>query len=1391
MVSIAGTPVSVLYSGFEIDDSISSVSTASMTIKDDTGLKHFTKSQQVTIADHDLGVLYTGFVNSAEEDKQIPNDLLFSKIDSNDNHYLTGKRSYPGPEFTNTFAGPIVTEVLNTLTAEGITAPYESRRETTAAQLSSGTLSNTVGANNVADGDLELAPSGTSVSIVENTTSIFSAGTLTNVAAANNSLTATSSKAIKLTGTMNVPDSTNAQVFYKIWSGTYTIQANDRVSFYCWIDSTSPEIKATLDVVCTDGTRLQDKNGDLGYSDFNGIEPGANNDLAGYADGQWYFRRFNLSGFAGKSITYIAVGLGGQKTGTYAAYFRNILVRTGDTGTIHLTAFNTTLATTAQQLQTTGYKDVNLSVVPVYDLQRYVTVGAPLNEASVNTFPQTNIHRRVSTAYSVAAASILKNTIISWNAIEPENTKVAIRCSLDNGTAMECTNNGAIPNLVPGMNLTGRSLTILQDFYYLDGIANPEITPTLQDVGITLTSAPFCTKTDAAYTTAFSGSETGASFSATIANSSVLNLTGATRNWDLNLGLAVYDTDQTRFLGTAGDGIIKRAYEFGNPSANNESKTRFDFAGQHQNFIAEIDVQILSDIQIGMVYRSTNFSSNNGSYAYVAAISATDVILSRGTNTTAGGTATLLSDVPLSFSDQSWHRLKVDVNGSTHKVYVDDVLCITAIDATFGSAGFIGATGGSPSTAFPQFNFDNFGVMDKLFGTWISPNISLNSVGTYGNSYLSWRDRSASPDSNNIVTVDTSIDNGVTWQSVSNGTEITSFTAGQSLTGVNLKIRVNLFTTTAQSMPGLDNLYVLVTGAYNAVGTRISPTMSLTNVGRLGGSLVEWNALTPTGTTLGVDIAVDGGSWVDVTSSNGGVIPGLNAQQDPLYDTFDGSSSYVYTNTSRTGGTLASWTQDTANSRIVAEGGAGAFYHAVFDNDIDMYTDMDQSDAGGLMWRAADPSNFYALTVCDASSTIGTPNTAVLTKYFSGGPSAIITTTTINFPRGSLKRFRVTMLGAVVTIYVDGLQLMQFTDGVPIASGRCGLWNDGGTAQFYQLWILRLGDDVTARTLQSRFRLASTDPTMTPQITDHILAAYGSTIAKGSLIPQTDYTRKYISDCLDDLAKQSNYWWYIDRFKVAHFLPRTGMPAPWIGTSVLRSDGTADFLAGVKILDQSDMYRNRQIITNVIDTVAVSESRLGDGVSTSWTFGNAWASAPAITINGVAATVGVKNVDTGRDFYYAVGDSSIVADTSSPVYNQTQLLKFAGIGQFVTESIYDNTDSQSILAIREGSSGIVEDVEDGGGITKAAGDALAQARIAQYGVLGQTLTATTLRTGLAPGQLLTVFLPEYDIHDEIFLIRSVKTYLTDKGDGTQLFWYDIEAISGPDIGDWSRIYVKN
>jgi hypothetical protein len=203
----------------------------------------------------------------------------------------------------------------------------------------------------------------------------------------------------------------------------------------------------------------------------------------------------------------------------------------------------------------------------------------------------------------------------------------------------------------------------------------------------------------------------------------------------------------------------------------------------------------------------------------------------------------------------------------------------------------------------------------------------------------------------------------------------------------------------------------------------------------------------------------------------------------------------------------------------------------------------------------------------------------------------------------------------------------------------------------------------------TRVTLTSTDPLLTPQMTDLTTLITNPNIGQGVLIPSADYRQTYKSDNIDDVAKQSDYFWNIKADGEFFFNIRQTVPAPWI----LSSD-SGDILAGtLDVDDRGELYRNRHTIKGAIATPTIVETKTGDGTATSWTLQYDVVSVSSIVLNGQPKTFGLKG-ETGKDFYYEVGSNSIAQDSSGAVLQKdidTFIITY--VGQYETYVTRDNT----------------------------------------------------------------------------------------------------------------------
>lgn len=1357
--------------GVNIDDRAQQPTQASFAVYDDTGLT-LQQKQQVTISDSVDGDLYAGYIDTFETTIYQPTSSKLWAIRCTDGHWLANKRVYTGPEMNGRMAGDIAGSLhQGYLAAEGITATYAIDHDYDASTWGTGTHSGTTGAN----GDLELAKSGSIYTKTETSNADWNTGTRTRCYVGNNILYPEQYSAVLMTGEVSASESANTFSYVKIWSGSLTLNANDYLEYNLWISSTSPEINGGVDLICSDGYWMKDSPALDQYQ----IPVSPKTNLQGYANDQWFYRKIIMpSQMVGKTLSAATLALEGDKDGTYNMYVHSVYLKASN-GTTRATIFNGNL-TTNQQLANAGYK--NVALIP--------TVAYADNAI------------RVSPAYSIAGVGNIGDSLISWTAWEPVKDElplqtggqgtyaqsVIIEASLDGGASwQECTNHAPLPNLTPGANSTGRTVTLRQILNI--GGPNPIYPPWLYDITFTVQPGyAAAAKTDVLHGDT-AGNMGDGTLSAVINGASGLYLDGYYRDWD-DADL----TSQTEWGGPAGNSAQSCYYRSlqlrADPSY--DARSQFSFAGQHTNFTVEMDVKIVhASAAYGLVYRTTYWGDGNNTFAYAVQISDTGVVLGRGTNNSSGGWTGIVT-ANHTFTVGDWYRMRVVVSGNTHQVYIDDVLYINTTDSTFGGAGYFGARYYNATAARNSGFYDNFGLQDNDTGYRTAPSVSISACGTVLNSFIDWE---ADVPGNSSLDIQVSTNGGSTYTSCTRGSTIPGCEPGVNVSGKSLLVKAIFTANNSNVTPLLKGIGWRVLGGYSATGTRTSVATAVGGVGRAGSTSMAWVADIPTGGGVTVQTSTNGSTWNTVAAS-GDPIAGLTSQPDPTDEDFNVDHSANFTSTFYAGGAVATYTWGTALSRLTIANGTNAVYawNSVSAKDKVIEAILYQSNNGGLIARYTDVSNHYRMVIYDdASSVTGSRNKIIVTRRVAGVDTQIGSPATIDFHRGTYHKVTFSLIGQVLTVLWDGVQVFTNTDSAGIsASGKTGFFNTGGTAYYQSIRCQPQGQDLTGLSVYHKITLTSTDPLVTPRIFDATIAVRSPDILSGVEIPSTSMRYKKIPAILSDIAKRSNYWWEI-RSKKLLFMNRVGTLAPWPLSSVPYADGTNDIqaLAVPKVVGTSPMYRNRQYITNAYDVVDIVESKHGDGITQSWALTGKVISVSSVKVNNQKRDYGIDQIDTGREYYWTPLEVTFNQDKAYTPLADGEVLTITYKGLVPYEAMAESTAQQTIIAGYDGSTGIVEESEDGGGCDKATADQLAQARITQYAILSRDFTFSTMRKGLKPGQLLSVFISEYGLNDVDFFIVGVKTTIKLRSDGTTLTYYEVTGTEGPPLGSWTRMFALN
>lgn len=282
-----------------------------------------------------------------------------------------------------------------------------------------------------------------------------------------------------------------------------------------------------------------------------------------------------------------------------------------------------------------------------------------------------------------------------------------------------------------------------------------------------------------------------------------------------------------------------------------------------------------------------------------------------------------------------------------------------------------------------------------------------------------------------------------------------------------------------------------------------------------------------------------------------------------------------------------------------------------------------------------------------------------------------------------------------------------------------------------------------------------------------------SAVENGPAIEKFVFNYVPASQAFDEIAELAGYIWYIDYEKRLHFTPKDRNTAPFGLTETSRN------WRNLKVSESRELYRNRQIVRAGTaltdprtDTVVATEADQ-EYFEVSYPIGT----ASAVTVNGVAKTLGVDGLHEGRDFYWSYGSNVLTAEVA-PGAGARVALTYRGLFPILVDERID----AEILARRalEGGTGVYEAIADDPAInvqTVAVQKALAYLR--KHGVIPQTIRFETDAPGLRPGQLLPVDIPAAGLGDN-YLVESVS--MRDMQGAVNR--YTVTAVSGDALGGW-------
>ena len=288
-------------------------------------------------------------------------------------------------------------------------------------------------------------------------------------------------------------------------------------------------------------------------------------------------------------------------------------------------------------------------------------------------------------------------------------------------------------------------------------------------------------------------------------------------------------------------------------------------------------------------------------------------------------------------------------------------------------------------------------------------------------------------------------------------------------------------------------------------------------------------------------------------------------------------------------------------------------------------------------------------------------------------------------------------------------------------------------------------------------------------------------VQTGPVITTAVFNYHAASTCFDELSELTGFAWNIDYHRDVHFFARETYTAP-----IVLTDTSANF-AHMRVERTREQYRNRQYIRAGQDiTSSRTESFRGDGHIRTFVLAFPVATNPSVTVNGLARTVGIRGVETGRDFYWNKGQPEITHDQALPVLSATDVVAVTYRGLFPIILTAQDDGEIVARAASEGGSGLYEGIKDVPDIdTQALATEKAHGLLRRYGRIPQIVDFETDAAGLAAGQLLTIRVTTHNINAQ-FLIDSVQS--TDING--RFLRHRVKALSGEHLGGWVAFFKR-
>jgi hypothetical protein len=272
-------------------------------------------------------------------------------------------------------------------------------------------------------------------------------------------------------------------------------------------------------------------------------------------------------------------------------------------------------------------------------------------------------------------------------------------------------------------------------------------------------------------------------------------------------------------------------------------------------------------------------------------------------------------------------------------------------------------------------------------------------------------------------------------------------------------------------------------------------------------------------------------------------------------------------------------------------------------------------------------------------------------------------------------------------------------------------------------------------------------------------------VKQGPLVNGISFNYRYPGECLKELAQLTSHHWYVDVEKDVHFFDQFTNRSPFDLDDTQSNFDNLEITADISQLRNRIYFRGGTYLSEPFPETHTGGKEV-------WLLGYKPHDL-SITVNGVAKTVGIENIDapTTKDFLMNYQEKHVVPGALATV--STDTVDFTYRFEVPVLTVVDDQESIDRMKGIEGGNGIYEHIiVDKEVTTKELARQRSQADLEQYANPLISGSFTTNDHGLRSGQLLHIKQTKRNI-DGDFLIRKVTMrWLT-----VDLYHYQVEIAS--------------